>query len=313
VNPLPPSPPSPLPPPSPLVVGFGENSVDHVYRLPRYPQPGGATTKVRIDRHDVRPGGQVATTLATCARLGRPTRYLGTLGDDNHGQLIKRELERRGVDVQYAMVRPGPNRYALILIDATHGERVVLWQRDAALTITAEDVRLEWLDGAALVHVDATDEEAAIVLAHLARERGLPVTCDVDRLTPRTPALLDAASIPILAEHLPFELTGHNDPEQALRALRHRHGGRLVVTLGERGAAMLDGDRYVHAPGIPVRVVDSTGAGDVFRGALIHALLRGDSPEDLLRFANAAAAVSCTKDGAMDGTPTLEEVERMLS
>ena len=106
MNPLPPSSPSPLPPPSPLVVGFGENSVDHVYRLPRYPQPGSATTKVGIDRHDVRPGRTGRDDARNLrARSGAPTRYLGTLGDDdNHGQLIKRELERRGVDVQSAMV-----------------------------------------------------------------------------------------------------------------------------------------------------------------------------------------------------------------
>jgi sugar/nucleoside kinase (ribokinase family) len=66
-------------------------------------------------------------------------------------------------------------------------------------------------------------------------------------------------------------------------------------------------------PGHDVPVVDSTGAGDVFRGACIHALLRGDSPEDMLRFANAAAAVSCTKEGAMDSVPHLDEIAALLA
>ena len=254
----------------------------------------------------------MATTLATCMRLGMSTRYIGTFGDDANGQLIRRELEQRGIDVTSTLVRRAPNRHAVILIDATHGERVVLWQRDDRLTLSPRDVCPEWLDGAALVHVDATDEKAAIVLAHMARDRGLPVTCDIDRMTPRTSSLLEAVSIPILAEHLPLEITGHSEPESALRRLRRWHSGPLVVTLGERGAAMLDSDRYIHVPAFPVRVVDSTGAGDVFRGAFIHALLRGDSPEDLLRFANAAAAVSCTKEGAMESTPALEEVQELL-
>lgn len=76
---------------------------------------------------------------------------------------------------------------------------------------------------------------------------------------------------------------------------------------------MLDGDRYIHVPALRVRVVDSTGAGDVFRGAFIHALLRGDSPEAMLRFANAAAAVSCTKEGAMESAPSLKEIEEILT
>lgn len=294
------------------MLGFGENSIDHVYRLPQYPQPNTAAAKIAIERHDVRPGGQVATTLATCARLGLATRYAGAFGDDDNGRMIREALEQRGVDLRVAAIRSVANRYAVILLDTTHGERVVLWQRDPRLAVEPDAIRAEWLDGVALVHVDATNEEAAIALARLARTRGLPVTCDVDRATPRTAALLDAVTMPILAEAVPQAVTGEADPERALRMLRRTQPGPLVVTLGARGAAMLDGDRFVHVPGYQVPVLDSTGAGDVFRGALIVARLRGDTPEDTLRFANAAAAVSCTKEGAMDGTPSPEEVERLL-
>jgi sugar/nucleoside kinase (ribokinase family) len=90
--------------------------------------------------------------------------------------------------------------------------------------------------------------------------------------------------------------------------LRTLHPGRLVVTLGAHGSAMLDGDRFIHAPASRVDVVDTTGAGDVFRGACIYGLLNGDIAEDLLRFANTAAALSCTKEGAIDSVPTLEAV-----
>ena len=282
---------------SQLIVGFGENSIDHVYRVPLYPQPGASSSKVAIEKHVVRPGGQVATTLAACARFGLATRYIGAFGNDDHGSLIRQALEQRGIDVRSALVKPGPNRYAVIVLDAAHGERVVLWERDPRLAIAPEEVRADWLDGASLLHVDATDEAAATRLAQMARERGLPVTCDVDRVTPHTSALLDAVSTPILAEHVPFEITNEADPERALRALRRLHPGRLVVTLGARGSAMLDADRFVHVPAVPVQVVDSTGAGDVFRAAFIYALGRGDDPEEILRFANAAAAVSCTRGG----------------
>lgn len=307
MNPLPPR------PPVPLIVGFGENSIDHVYRLPVYPQPGTAVAKVRVDRHDVRPGGQVATTLVTCARFGLATRYIGSFGTDANGHLIRRTLEARGVDVSRALERLAPNRYAVILLDVTHGERAVAWERDARLDVTPADIRAEWLDGASLVHVDATDEQASIALALAARDRGLPVTCDVDHVTRLTPALLAAVSIPILAEHLPQAITGESEPERALRLLRRVHPGPLVVTLGARGAAMLDGERFIHVPGFDVRVVDTTGAGDVFRGAFIHAWLRGEAPEDILRFANAAAAASCTNDGAIDGVPSLEDVMARLT
>jgi sugar/nucleoside kinase (ribokinase family) len=112
---------------------------------------------------------------------------------------------------------------------------------------------------------------------------------------------------------VPGELTGESDPERALRKLRVQHPGLLCVTLGERGAMLLEGDRLHHVPAAKVAVVDTTGAGDVFRGAFIHALLKGDPAEAILRFAVAAAGASCTKAGALDGVPTREEIESVLA
>jgi sugar/nucleoside kinase (ribokinase family) len=75
---------------------------------------------------------------------------------------------------------------------------------------------------------------------------------------------------------------------------------------------LLDGNQLCRVPAPTVRTVDATGAGDVFRGAFIFALLRGDSPVDILRFANTAAALSCTREGALDSVPTRREVEEFL-
>jgi len=296
-----------------MIVGFGENSVDLVLRLPHYPQPGAAMSKVAIGRRDVRAGGQVATTIATCAGLGLPTRYLGAFGSDEHGAFIRDGLQRRGVDVSLAVERDGHNRYAVILVDESHGERVVLWQRDARLAIAVSDVRPDWIAGAALVHVDATDEPAAIAVARLARQAGLEVTSDIDEVTEDTRTLLDAVTTPILAEHVPAALTGESDVAQALRVLRRTHPGRLVVTLGSGGAAMLEGETYTQVAGCRVHAVDTTSAGDVFRGAFIYGLRRGERGVRLLQFANAAAAIACTREGALDSVPTLQEVAALQS
>ena len=76
---------------------------------------------------------------------------------------------------------------------------------------------------------------------------------------------------------------------------------------------LLDNDHLHHEPAFTVEAIDTTGAGDVFRGAFIYGLLRGDGPRQLLRFANAAAAVSCTRPGAIDSVPNLGDVETMLA
>jgi sugar/nucleoside kinase (ribokinase family) len=87
----------------------------------------------------------------------------------------------------------------------------------------------------------------------------------------------------------------------------------LCVTLGARGSLLLAGERLHKAQAIRVDAVDTTGAGDVFRGALIYSLLRGDSPDVMLRFANAAAAVSCTREGALAGAPNLQEINALFA
>ena len=292
------------------VLGIGENSVDDVYRLPGYPRAGG-TAKVEILRHDRRAGGQVATTLCACARLGLSARYLGTFGNDDNGAFLREELERRGIDLRHALVRPAPNRHAVILIDDASGERVVLWRRDAALALGPQDVRPEIIARARLLHVDGVDEDAAVRAAHAARDLGVPVTSDIDRVTARTRDLVAAASIPIFAEGVAEALTGEPDAESALRAIRRGHQGLLCITLGAQGAMLLNGNTLHRVPGHHVRVVDTTGAGDVFRGAFIYALVRGDAPADALKLANAAAALSCTREGAIASVPSLEEVEAL--
>jgi sugar/nucleoside kinase (ribokinase family) len=292
------------------VVGVGENSVDLVYRLPGLPRPNG---KLPIVSRGVRPGGQVATTLCTCSALGLKTAYVGAFGNDAEGGLIRDTLRARGVDTTHAVTRRAPNRHALVLVDDVSGDRAVLWQRDAALSVAPAEIPGDVVRRARVVHVDATDEPAALAAARLAGAAGANVTTDIDAVTPATRELLALATLPIVAAEVPAQMTGETDVERALQRLGDGLGGRVCVTLGERGALLLDGGRLHRAPAFRVAVVDTTGAGDVFRGALIYALLRGDDPATMLRFATAAAAISCTREGAIDGVPTLGEIEALVA
>ena len=298
------------------VVGVGANSIDFVCRLPEYPEPAGANSKLRITSYERSPGGQTATTLAACAALGLRASYVGTIARDDNGRLVRDAMHARGVDTSRALVRDGDNPFAVILVaDAStvHGERIVLWKRPAAMTLAPTDLPADLTAGARHVHVDDVDIDAAIAAGKAGKAAGLHVTTDIEAVKPGTKELIDAVTVPIFAEQVPGKLTGEPDVEQALRALRRRHDGLLCVTLGPHGAAVLAGDRYIHQPGFHVEAIDTTGAGDIFRAGFIYALLRGDSPESILRFACAAAGLSCTRRGAINSVPTLDEVSRLLS
>jgi len=253
----------------------------------------------------------VATTLATCASLGLRAAYVGAFGSDPDGMALRRALEQRGVDTSFSVERRGRGRSALIVVDEQSGDRTVLWERDAGLDLRDGEIPAEIIAAARALHVDDTDCATTIAAARIARHAGVPVTSDFDQMNGATTELLAAVSVPVLAESMPAALTGETDPERALRALQRPEHQMICVTLGARGAMMLVGDRIYQAPAFDVTVVDSTGAGDVFRGAFIAAMLRGDAPDQILRFANAAAALACTREGALDSVPSLEDVSAL--
>lgn len=295
------------------VIGLGAHAVDQVYRLPAAPDFHGLHSKLRVSRHTVSCGGQVATALSTCAAFGLHAAYLGPLGTDDNAARVRAELDGHGVDLSYALVRPGGSQYAVILIDDHSGERVVLWDRPVSLTLSAADLPSLTPDTARAVLVDDVDAAASAELARRAAVAGIPVVTDLDHLTPHTEAIIRAASHPILSEHLPMALTHEATLEQALRAMRAWTPGIITVTLGKGGALALVGDTLVHEPGIEVQPVDTTGSGDVFRGAFLAGLLHGFDIRRTLRLANRVAGASCTRPGAMGGVPTRDEARRWLA
>jgi len=295
------------------VLGVGCNSVDRVYRLPASPKPDSPTAKLRISSHATMCGGQMATAMAACAGLGLKTAYFGCVGHDHDGRLIRSELEQRGVDVSHVLTRECANRFAVITVDETSGERIVLWDRDERLNLRARDFEPALIASARILHVDDEDQEAAIAAATVARSAGVPCASDIDRITDRTKDLIAAVSIPIFAQHVLPVMTGESDIERGLRAMRQWNDGMLCVTLGPSGAMLLKDDELVIEPAFPVKAVDTTGAGDVFRAAFIYALLKEYPLRKMVRFANAAAAVSCTRAGAMASVPAMREVEQFVS
>lgn len=295
------------------VLGIGENSVDSVSILPGYPQPTGPSAKMRIRERHVLCGGQMATAVCACASLGLRAKYVGVTGTDDNGRRIRAELQGRNVDISHLVIRDVENRFAVILVDENTGDRMVLWDRDEQLRLRESELPVEELGATRVVHVDDVDDEVAVRAARLAREAGAIVTSDIDRLTPRTEELAATVSHAIFAQHVPVHLTGLHDVEASLRKLRKTLDNVLVVTMGEQGSSALVGDRFYHEPAFKVHAVDTTGAGDVFRGGFIYALVNGLPMDQALRTANAAAAVSCTRLGALNGVPTLAEVRDLMA
>jgi sulfofructose kinase len=297
------------------VVGLGQNSIDFIAVVPAHPA---RDTKVPIDTFTVQPGGQIATALAVCSRLGWRTRYVGVFGDDEGGRLSRQSLVAEGVDVGGAMTVAGTkNRLAFILVDGATGERSILWYRDPALR--ADDFQktavTESTAGRLLI-VDGEDIGTATRAAAAARRVGIPTIVDVDELQPGIHELLGEIDAVIAAEEFPTALTGHPQLGRALEMIeREYHAPLVCVTLGAKGSLTRCGGQEIRTPAVPVKCVDSTGAGDVFRGAFAAGCLRwpeGDL-ERVLAYASHAAALSCRAIGARGSLPVPQELEEGLS
>jgi len=276
-------------------------------------------SEIGAERVALRPGGQVATAMLGCARLGLETRFVGAVGDDGAAARILEPLAAAAVDLESVSVLAGvASRLALILVDPASGERRVLEHRDPRLRIP---FRADWLSertGALLV--DGSDLEASLAAAHEARRRGVPVVLDLDVPAPEASELLALADFPVVSRAFAEEHAGTTNLRDAMRVLREDawsdargQTDRLaVITCGEQGALASVGDQLIEVPAFPVVVRDTTGAGDAFRAGFVWALLEGRRGQALVQRASAVAALNCSGRGAQEGLPTLAAVRKFL-
>ena len=298
--------------PSPVdVVGLGSNALDLLGVIDGHPEPD---TKSALREFDVQGGGMIATAMVTCARLGLRARYVGKFGDDYWARLGRRLLARDGVDVRYALRAPGSvGHVSMMLIDARTGLRTGFYRRPPAYAIQPAELDRAVMTSGRLLHVDGVDPEAAVAAIRWAREAGMRVTMDGERVVEGIDRVWPAVDLLVGNPRFAAQVTGQAGLEDALRALAAGGPARVAVTRAADGAIGLEGGRLVRAPGFPVSVVDTNGAGDVFHGACTLGELRGWPLEWTLTFASAVAAMKCRALGGRRGIPRLGEAADFLN
>lgn len=294
------------------VVGVGLNATDTLILLQRFPAYAG---KVPFDEEILSPGGQVASAMVACARLGLKVKYVGTVGDDERGRIQMESLRGEGIDLSDVEVRQGcPNQSAYILIDRSTGERTVLWRRLDGLRLDPSRIRPEIISSARLLHIDGHDTAAVERAARMARQSGVPVTVDVDTVYHGFDRVLPYVDYLIASSEFPGNWTSEADPFKALALLQNEYGMRVAaMTLGAYGALARAEGKFVYSPAFVVNCVDTTGAGDVFHGAFCYAVLEGMAVGEALDFANALAALNCTAVGARGGIRGREDALALMN
>lgn len=302
----------------PRILVVGSVNVDIVVRADHLPVPGETVTGGTLL---INHGGKGANQAVAARRLGAEVRLLGCVGEDAFGAAIRQDLAAQGLGLAGLASLPGvATGTGLIVVDtAGRNQIAVASEANSRLSVQwlsrfladfawAEAVlcQLEVPLETVLWTLRTARQYGAMTLLNPAPAQSLPAEIWplVDYLTPNA---IEAAHLSGLPAATPHEAAS------AARALR-AHGVRVVlVTLGEQGAVVEAPERALHVPTFPVVAVDTTAAGDAFHGALAVALATGQELESAVRFAHAAAALTCTRPGAQLALPYRHEVEALLA
>jgi len=292
---------------------LGSVNMDLVCEVPRFPRPGETLRGRSFARY---PGGKGANQAVAAARLGAEVSFFGKVGDDPFGDELLLSLKENNVNVEAVeKERNVPSGIASIWVTETGDNAIVIVSgANGQVNETYVDRVLTRLAAAKVLLLQL--EIPLATVAYLLRR--LPVKTPLVILDP-APAQ-DLSSLPLERVDIItpnrgelHALTGEEDLEKAAQELLARGVGNVVCKAGAEGAYLFNKNGRRHFPAFPVKVVDSTAAGDAFNGALAAALTEGFSLEESLRWANAAGALACTRPGAQPSLPSREELEQFLA
>lgn len=274
--------------------------------------------------------GAPAIFAVAAARLGARAGYIGQVGADAFGRLLRRRFESEGVDLECLQVSKEYATSAAFVAYSSGGSREFVFhlRHAAAGTMDPQAIPpayfsvVKWLhiSGSFLVLSEASREICGRAV-NLTRKAGGKISFDPN-LRPELMSLIDSRKI--FAPYLEIAdvllptaeearaLSGIADDDEAARSLSGQSGRVLALKRGAKGCTFYSSGKRLDVPGFPVEEVDPTGAGDCFNAACLVGLSKGWSLEQTARFATAAGALAVTRQGPMEGAPTTAEVERLL-
>lgn len=277
------------------------------------------------------PSGAPAIFIDAVARLGVSCGFIGVIGDDPFGRCVLRRLKGDGVDVRHIRTVTHRTTGIAFVSYRSDGSRQFLFHlpQSAAALLNPEDVREDHLHGTRALHITGSAlsisdsaREACYRAVHLAKQCGAIVSFDpnirpelqgVEAVREMCEPVLQACDVLLPSGGEAMMLTGDADEERSCRHLVERGIPIVVLKRGARGCVVFTDHEQMAIPAFAVTEVDPTGAGDAFAGGFVVAMLRGMSVTEAARFASAIGALAVTRQGPMEGLPTLAEVEAFLS
>jgi ribokinase len=300
------------------ILVLGSLNIDFVQRVPRMPELGETLRGQELATYV---GGKGANQACAAALLGGAVRFAGMVGSDSFAPRLRGELEAAGVDTQFLRTSPRASGTALILVMPA-GENVIVISPgangDVSGAFAAEAVSRLRAGDLLLCQLEVPLNAVADAL-RAAHGKGVITILDPAPAAQLPSDLLRTVSILTPNQTEASVLSGNSRPvdtvEEAERTalmLRARGPATVIVKMGAQGCFVAGGEGVFSSPAFATRIIDTTGAGDAFNGALAVALAEGAGVTEAVRFANAAAGLSVAKAGAIASLPKRAEVDQLL-
>lgn len=292
-------------------------------------------SKTGMKLFEQNPGGAPANVLVAGQRFGVKTAFIGKVGNDMHGAFLKEVLNEAGIETKGLIMDKDVFTTLAFVSLADNGERSFSFARKpgADICLKKEEVNLDLIKNSKIFHfgsLSLTDEpvrSATIFAVEEAQKVGAVISYDPnyrpllwesrETAIEQTRSVIKYVDVMKISDEETELLTGFEKPEEAAEELIRQGVSAVFVTLGEDGALMKTKTFEVKAKGKCRNVVDTTGAGDSFWGAILYKIAQSNKKIDeiteaegkeFLEFANTAAGLCVEKRGAIPAIPTLEDV-----
>jgi sulfofructose kinase len=289
------------------VLCVGQASYDLIFAVERQP---GENEKIAATDYTNCGGGPAANAAVTVARLGGKAAFAGYMDNDIYGETHYRELRKEGVNCDLIVRGDRPTPLSAILVKPD-GTRTVVNHRIKTVPLRPEELDCSLIDCSVMLF-DGHEPLLGAYLAGQAGKKGIPTMLDAGSLHEGTQKLVSMVDYLVCSEHFAQQYTDRGNLHEALSSLADT-APFVVITCGERGLLWKTPKARGTMSAFMVQVIDTTGAGDVFHGALAYSLARHVEWLKALRFASGGAALCCTRLGARPGIPTGAEVDAFLA
>ena len=296
-----------------MITVFGSTNLDQIGTVSRLPKPG---ETVAGGTFSMAAGGKGANQALAARRAGAVVRHVSGVGKDGFADLALALLRADGVDLSAMKVVDGATGIAMIFVDG-NGENVIAVLPGANGQMTAADAEaaLAGVSGGVLLVQQEIPQAATERALDLARAQGITAILNTAPFLDSTAALAPKAAI-LIANETEFALLtgrGIDELDGAMKDWAAKHHQTVIVTLGGDGARAVTADgRRISAPALPIKPVDTVGAGDTFCGYLAAGLDAGLDLEAAMKRAAVAASLACLKPGAQPAIPWADEVAAHL-